>query len=356
MTNESMGTADPLSRVGVANAVSAARSGWKLVAAEPIDAGIDVLYRVTVATGDGEDERDAVLKCLRPTGPFSDRSDAEFLKEVRLLEAVGTETEIPVPEVYGVCESHPDLPSPLYLMEAVDGVNAETIPVREERGAGERIARESGRYLARIHDLRGFEEYGFLVATDRGVAVTDPRDSWTAFLRDRVEDYLDELPHTRFDDLTESLDTVFDAELDAFGPDPEPVLAHNDYRHGNLHVDPETGDIEAVLDWGAARAGSRLFELVRVEFDLSNHEPGGSPLQERIREALFDAYEEEHGVEFDRDATFERRRRLYRSLLLLKEMRWFDDWYDEMPEHLKSERAGMIREELSALLDVDRTA
>lgn len=361
MTEESYGQADPLSNSEVATAVGAARPEWELRAADPIDAGIDVLYRVTVETENGE--RDAVLKCLSGTEPFPDRTATEFLTEVRLLELVAEETTVPVPTVYGECRSHEEVPSPLYLMEAVGGVNAETIPIRQEPDVGERIARNAGRYLARIHDCRSFDAYGFLVADDRDLAVDgpsvddlgvqDPTDSWTAFLRDGADELLTELADTRFADLQADLDEAFDeriASLDG-DPDPEPVLAHNDFRHGNLHVDGETGEIGAVLDWGAARAGSRLFELVRVEFDLSNHAPLGSDIQERIHDGLLSAYEEERGERFDRDAAFERRHSLYRLLVLAEEMRWFDLWYDRMPEELLEERESALRDDVGAFLD-----
>lgn len=352
MTEEYFGPPDPLSESAVATAVAAVRPDWELRDAEPIEAGIDVLYCVTVRADDGD--RDAVLKCLRGTGPFADRSDADFLAEVRLLEFVAAETSVPVPTVYGTCRSHDDVPSPLYLMEAVGGVNAEAVEGRDRGAFAERLARESGRYLARIHDCRSFDGYGFLSANDGGVAVADPTNSWTEFLRERVTELVDELPDTRFADVQADLATAIDSAVAAVDVAPEPVLEHNDFRHGNLHVDPETGEIAAVLDWGAARAGSRLAELVRVEFDLSNHAPLGSDRHRRIRDALFDAYEDERGLAFERDASFERRRRLYRTLALLAEMRRFSDWYEGMPDDLKTVRADEIRAEVADFLDRSR--
>ena len=41
--------------------------------------------------------------------------------EPRLLELVGRETSVPVPDVYGYVDAHEKYPAPFYLMEYVEG-------------------------------------------------------------------------------------------------------------------------------------------------------------------------------------------------------------------------------------------
>ena len=66
MTYPSFGPDDPLSRDALASTVSAIRPDWRLLDADPIPAGSDIVYTVTVAPterneGDSEATHEAVL-------------------------------------------------------------------------------------------------------------------------------------------------------------------------------------------------------------------------------------------------------------------------------------------------------
>ncbi|WP_436924767.1 phosphotransferase family protein [Halosimplex amylolyticum] len=362
MSYPSFGPDDPLSRDTLAAIVSAVRPDWRLLDAEPMPEGSDIVYGVTVATGSGEStqsEREAVLKCFRTSDALSFRTHERFLVEVDLLELAGRETDLPVPEVYGVCESHDELPAPAFLMERLPGESVSGVPVGDNQAVVDRLVRESGRYLARIHDLRTFEEFGDLVTgsadPNDGPGPDEPvvqggRDDWVDRLRDIVAFALDDLDGTRFADLEGDLRVYVDDRLDNLTFDAEPVLLHGDYRPGNLLADPDTGEVTAILDWGASQAGDRRYELAWVVREFSKQAPLDSPVRERVRETLFDAYEREGGVAFDRDEAFERRQRFYQSVTWICELQWFGYWWAGADESTKEARAAQLRENVEALL------
>ncbi|WP_135363555.1 phosphotransferase family protein [Halosimplex halophilum] len=348
MTDPKYGPRDPLSAEQVAAAVAALRANWTVLDAEPMPAGSDIVYGVTVR--DAHDRRrEVVLKCFRRDGPVEGRSPERFFVEVDLLELVGRETAIPVPEVYGAYRSRDGLPAPAFLMERLPGEPPLGVAAEGRAAVAERLLRESGRYLARIHDLRSFDAFGDLVSGDGGPAVRDGRATWPARLRDIVDDSLDGLAGTRFADLAERLREYADGRFDELDLAADAALLHGDYRPGNLLADPGTGEPTAVLDWGAAQAGDPRYELAWAVREFAGRAPVGSVARARVREAFIDAYEESRGTRFERDAAFERRQSFYLAVTWLVECRWFDAWWGGADESAREARAERLRENVKEL-------
>ncbi|QPV63070.1 phosphotransferase [Halosimplex litoreum] len=348
MTDPKYGPRDPLSEDQVAAAVAALRGDWMVLDTEPMPAGSDIVYGVTV-----RDERDrrheAVLKCFRSDSPVDGRSPERFLVEVDLLELLGRETDVPVPAVYGGYRSRDGLPSPAFLMEHLPGEPPLGVATGGHEAVAERLLRESGRHLARVHDLRSFDAYGGLVSGDDGPTVRDGRTTWPDRLREIVDDSLDGLAGTRFADLSGSLRAYADGRFDELDLAADAALLHGDYRPGNLLADAETGEVTAVLDWGAAQAGDPRYELAWAVREFAERAPVGSVARERVREALFDAYEEHRGERFARDEAFERRQSFYLAVTWLAECRWFDAWWGGAEESAREARAERLRENVTEL-------
>ncbi|MFC7193481.1 phosphotransferase family protein [Halosimplex aquaticum] len=179
--------------------------------------------------------------------------------------------------------------------------------------------------------------------------VTDGRAAWADRLRDIVDAALDGLDD-RFADLETPLREYVDDRLDALDLTAESTLLHGDYRPGNLLADPGTGEVTAVLDWGAAQAGDPRYELAWVVREFTERAPVGSPTRERVRRALFEAYETERGIRFDRDTAFERRQRFYLAVSWIAELGHFDVWWGGAEASARDERAAQLRENVQALL------
>lgn len=283
-------------------------------------------YRVTVDCGSGSTER-----FLKVT---SDGTAQGLPTEARLLAAVGEHSDVPVPTVYGAVDSHDDLPAPFFVASAEPGVS---VPRRSlgtlDRDAVRTVARESGRYLAAIHSLDAVDAYGFLEPageTLRGerpgagfaVSVADPIENWSETVRAWVGDALDAHTASEFGDLTPVLREAIEGELTALEGKFRPALARIDHGTHNLLLDPDSGRIRSVVDWGFTMAATPAYDLAHVELTLAGgpwrFHPETPELRTAVREALLAGYRErgdERAVE-----QYRSNGRLYRLLALTRSM------------------------------------
>ncbi|UPV99029.1 phosphotransferase [Halorussus gelatinilyticus] len=281
----------------VAAMVREIRPSWSVREAALAEEGTDVVYFVTAETPAGP--RECVLKACEFLDPRA------FRPEPYLMDVVGRRTAVPVPKVVGAVDDHPDLPAPFYLMERRDGEVFEGESRDLPAGVIERLARDAGRYLADLHALGDFEAFGTVVlardaadgrdaGTRRdGLTVADrdsPTDGATLLTTDdeatdswrtRVEEIVAANRgsfNDRFADLEADLRRYVEARLDALDGEFGPVLGDDDYRLGNLLVDPETGEMGAVLDWGNTGTLEAQYNLVVTEQHLSGWaRPRGAP-------------------------------------------------------------------------------
>ncbi|WP_170977215.1 phosphotransferase family protein [Halorussus salinisoli] len=342
------------------------RPKWSLRDAAPADEGTDVVYFVTVETPDGP--RECVLKACEFLDPEA------FRPEPYLVALVDRRTSIPVPSVVGAVDDHDDLPAPFFLMECRDGEVRENGARELPADAMERLARDAGRHIGELHALGEFEAFGGVrlardvdgdrgeltvgeghIAADRDRPTVDGRalttdetasDSWRTRVEATADDCLGDL-HDRFADLESDLRALVDDRLDALDREFAPVLGHDDYRLGNLLVDPATGETRAVLDWGNANTLEPQYNLVLAEQYLSGWAPHDDPLRERVRAALREGYREVGELADDSDA--ERRRELYLTVTRLFPLVWFSLWYGHRPE---SEREATVEKHRRAVRDL----
>lgn len=258
--------------------VAELRPAWTVERVERADEGTDFVGALDVATLRGD--RRVVLKAT--TSDWVDPAVARA--EPRLLERVGRETTIPVPEVYGFCDAHDALPAPFYLLEYVDGETLEGDAGVLAEDAVRRVLREAGANLAALHDLGTLPAVGTVGVREGDLAVLDTADTpqyadGLAKAREdclRAIDSLDEGGYfpgvtedpERFADLQAALREHVESRLDALPPTDDPRYSHWDYRYGNLLLDPETGATNAVLDWANLAAAEPASNLASVEFHM----------------------------------------------------------------------------------------
>ncbi|MFP8958268.1 phosphotransferase family protein [Natrialbaceae archaeon A-CW3] len=239
---------------------------WTVREATPVERGFCSVYRVE--TSDGESTRTLYVKAS------PDGRDWAIPTEARLQAVLETHTSIPVPEVVGIVDDHETLPTPAYLMHARPGedVAYERVGRLDDDALG-RLARETGQYLAELHSLPAVDAFGHVRhdgpelcgeqpdGDPEILTVGKPRAAWPTYFRERVDQALERHADSQFSDLTADLSRWFERGIDSLEGPFDPVLGRNDHGLHNLLIDPETGEITAMLDWGYTLAVPAAYDF-----------------------------------------------------------------------------------------------
>ncbi|UPV99447.1 phosphotransferase [Halorussus gelatinilyticus] len=290
---------------------------------------------VAVAFADDDADRERIYLKIAADGDAS-----RIARERAVMEYVGTRSSVPVPTVLA-SETAGEVP---YLATAaMDGQRRLELwydeEADEERHA--RLARQIGRSLARLHELR-FESHGHVVGGDAdGLELeTGP---WTDVLVERIERMADIAGDGRFDHHFEEVVAAVEANRDLLDGAPA-ALVHGDPAHPNcVHAELDTGDERVgLLDWEISHVGDPARELrrtCRLQFG-----PLRSVGPERLVSAFHAGYRETAG---SLPEGFEARRPVYDAVTFLGASGFFEKWEhraDDPTEELAAEvRAEMDR-------------
>ena len=326
-------------RADVARMVAAIAPAWSVERVRPSEEGTAHVFLVTVGTPSGP--REVVLKAVSEEVV----SASVARSEPRFFELLTAETEIPVPEVVGFVDEHPDLPAPFFLAERLPGKNGSGRFENLSTAALERVLADAGRYLAELHEVGSLDRFGRVGVEAGDLAVVgdefDPRERWADWLLADVEDTLDGLEGGRFDDLVPALRDYVREAIPALDGPERAAFVHWDYRLGNLLLDPETGETTGVLDWADVVAGDPVYNLATVEDHNVNWQTRDVVVRRRLREQLFSAYDARRSG--GRPADFHERKRRYHLCNRLNAMACLPDWYANADEALRDERAAEHR-------------
>ena len=118
---------------------------------------------------------------------------------------------------------------------------------------------ELAEYYTLLHQL-ALPGFGALTDDARGGRLS----SWSQWQQAMVDEALGSLTQTEaapaaFVSRARKLCRAFAAELDA----APCALLHADLGDGEIYVDPSTGAVTAIVDWGSALVGDPLYDLVR---------------------------------------------------------------------------------------------
>lgn len=332
--------------------------GWELREAVLSDRGHTAVYHVDIETGDGR--REAVLKA-------SPDADAHGIAtEARLLAILHEGTPIPVPNPIGVVDDHDDLPAPFFLMETMPG---SAMAYEETRCLGDavlrRLARQTGAYLGELHTVDAVESFGVVghdpaapmdggrPGADAGqLAVAEPFDTWSEFLRASVEPELEKVGASRFADLAPRFEAAILGEIERLDRPAEPVLGRIDHGVHNLLIDRETGEIRTVIDWGFTLAVTPGYDLATVEYVLSGAVlaplDDASDRRELVRDAMATGYRAAAGYPADELA---RARHCYELLAVLRAMNHLEAGVAKVPAGSEETVAAGLRRDAERLLD-----
>lgn len=225
--------------------------------------------------------RELVLRRQPPGGRFSSQGLDSVAREAAIVRLAG-EAGAPVPQVPFVLPAE----SPAgdgYAMERLSGetVGGRVLRLPELAGARQRMARDCGEILARLHAITGH-----LALDLRSQGARDELAALEARYRESGQDR-----------------PVFEFALRWLGAhlpeERERVFLHGDFRNGNLMVGPE--GIRAVLDWELAHVGPPAYDLAWLcvpswRFQRPDLPVGGFG----TREDLIAGYEAAGGAPVDR--------------------------------------------------------
>lgn len=333
---------------------------WTVETIERNEHGTDFVATLTVR--EAESLRTVVLKAVTAghMPPAAGRAEPRF------LNLAARETTVPVPRVFGAVDDHSAFPTPFYLMEHVEGENYERRVEELHPGSRERIVRDAGRNLARLHGCGPVEGVGRLGYVDGALQVIDPeqralraREMFDAVL-DSAEDAIDSFETggyfpefadqpDRFADLVGPLRKYLRETVPGL-PDPDPATyCHNDYRYGNLLVDPRTGETRAVIDWGNLSAMEPAHNLAYVESMLLSPDRDGKRRTAELREAFRTGYTDVR-ADWTFDETRLERMQVYRLCYRLDAMACLPLWHQDATPGEKDEREREHRQFLAQYL------
>lgn len=286
--------------------------------------------------------------------------------EARIQAILDTHTSIPVPEVCGIVDDHEALPTPFYLMSALPG---EEVPyeyvAQFEDDVLRRLARETGEYLAELHSIPAVDRFGLVrhdgpeLAGGRpngdpaSVTVGNPCEDWPTYLRERVNQALDRHADSRFSELTDELDRWFEEGIRDLNRPFDPVLGRNDHGLHNLLVDPETGEITAMLDWAYTLAVPAAFDFEFAVYLFSGAFLAGLPdVSDRrtlVRNAMLSGYRTTAPALVETLSTPEP---LYEALAMIRIMNDFE--HLDIPNGTETAVMDRIRRDVRTLLACPR--
>ncbi|MCU4740607.1 phosphotransferase family protein [Natronoglomus mannanivorans] len=325
----------------------------------PAERGFCTVYRIGVSGTGDETTRERYLKASPDGQAWS------IPMESRIQTVLESRSSIPVPEVIGAVDDHEALPTPFYLMRALPGEELayERVCRLEDDTLG-RLARETGEYLGELHSIPipAVDRFGNVrhdgpeLAGGRPdgdpttLAVGNPRETWPAFLREYTERELERHTDSRFSALTPELNRWIESGIEALDGPFEPVLGRNDHGLHNLLVDPETGEITAMLDWGYTLAVPAAFDVEFAVYLYSGAFLAGLPdVPDRrplVREAMLSGY---RTTAPDRAEAVSTPEPLYEAIAMVRIMNDFD--HLDFPDGAEATVMDRIRTDARALLD-----
>ena len=175
----------------------------------------------------------------------------DMTREFRVLAAL-TDTGLPSPRPYALCEDPSVNGAPFYVMEDRPGVViSDRLPEGYAATEGER------RRLceAFVHTLAA------LHAVDVGAVGLSDFGRPEGYLERQVRRWAQQWERSKVDELT-AIDALAARLRAALPRGPVPTLVHGDYRLGNVAFAPDdAGRLVAIYDWEMATLGDPLADL-----------------------------------------------------------------------------------------------
>ena len=203
----------------------------------------NLTYRVT-----GADDSTYVLR--RPPLGAVIATAHDMGREHKIISGVGR-TAVPVPDALGLCRDDTINDAPFYIMSYVDGEvlhsseDAEDVTRNDVRAT---ISESVVDVLAALH-----------LAEPDAIGLGDLGRK-EAYLDRQLKRWAGQWEKTKTRELP-SMERAHELLVAAKPVQRYTGVVHGDYRLGNILVDPETGSVQAVLDWELCTLGDVLADV-----------------------------------------------------------------------------------------------
>ena len=273
--------------------------------------------------------------------------------EATLLNCLGSQTSIPVPQVLQVTPSPPDDASfpPFLLLTQIDGTPL-NLMTDLPSGTWRRYLAEIGSLLATLGNTFEFEAFGSLSSRSGRVVVTEGQATWPCWVETQYDTYLGRLASTPLADLVPIIDAWYGEHRDRLPSQPESVVVHDDIHLGNILVNPTAEDaaITALLDWEEVVAAPREFQVARMEYSLFVAGDITAKVDARAWGWFWHNYWDESWGQQDQE--YNERRSLYHLLIWLR-MAGNLQFDADVDETMQTAIEQALREELDGILESD---
>jgi aminoglycoside phosphotransferase (APT) family kinase protein len=173
----------------------------------------------------------------------------DMAREYRIISAVGT-TAVPVPRTLGLCEDTDINGAPFYVMSYVDGVVLDSA-VRAEQLPMELRVTASEHLVDVLADLHAVDVDAV------GLGDLARRDG---YIERQLKRWRTQWEGSKTHEIP-AIDEVGSLLAAQVPPQQGMVIAHGDYRFGNVLTDVTVGRVAAVLDWELCTLGDPLADL-----------------------------------------------------------------------------------------------
>lgn len=236
--------------------------------------GVETSGRLTAArVGHGQSNLTYVVQDVggsrwivrRPPRGHRLESAHDVVREARILSALG-DTDVPVPRVLGRFDDPSLADTPVVVMEWVDGLVVDTLPVAESVRADVRrhVGLSLATTLARIHDV------------DLGKVGLADLASWSPYAERQLRRWSGQWESSRTRELP-AFDRLTDLLRRTVPVQNAVSLVHGDFHIRNVLCDPATGDVRSVLDWELSTLGDPLADVgtLLAYWPEASDPPGG---------------------------------------------------------------------------------
>ncbi len=193
-------------------------------------------------------EKEYVLR--RPPFGANIKSAHDMGREFKVLSLLKPHFDkVPAPTLY--CEDDEVLGAPFYMMERVKGLilrNSVPDGVDLSEAKVNALSKRKVEQLAQLHSLdletTGLKDFG------------KPE----GYIQRQVEGWIKRYYNAETDTI-EGMNALAEWMPKNMPDSAEAAFIHNDYKYDNLVLNPETLEIEAILDWEMATVGHPLMDL-----------------------------------------------------------------------------------------------